>query len=273
MLACAPLLGSALFLAVSLPLTAEYILHLEHYGAKSAAEAFQPWVGAVYSARSIVDNLTLGALGLSAVELPIGLVPVALAALVLLGIWWWRPVPHRRLLPLGLGLILLNYLLIYSARAEWDYAQMTMSNWSRYHLLPQLGLALLVCGGLPRFQDRLDLRGPAATLSRRQARLLGGLVAALFVIQLPHALLVPRANDPEQREVLRRIQDTDAVCQAHHIAADQARAVLPFLRVPLCAKSENGWNLLRGSHDPRPMPLDEVRRLVWPSGAPSGARD
>src|SRR5206468_4244356 len=51
-LALVPLLGSVAFLAVSLPRTANHILHLEHYGDKTAVQAFSPLTGLVYTGRS-----------------------------------------------------------------------------------------------------------------------------------------------------------------------------------------------------------------------------
>src|SRR5262249_17774750 len=144
-----PLLGTALFLAVSLPLTARTIMHLEHYGGQTAVDAFDPSIGIVYTARSLVDNLLLGVGGVFGIALPVWLgVPVLIGVLVL-GTWWWRQARDRRLMLLGLGLIGSSYLLVYSARSGWLYSQMVEPNFSRYHLLPHLGLVLFFCGGLP----------------------------------------------------------------------------------------------------------------------------
>jgi len=60
-LALVPLLGSALFLAVSLPRTAAYIMHLPHYDEKTALQAFHPLRGLQYTFWSVVENLLLGA--------------------------------------------------------------------------------------------------------------------------------------------------------------------------------------------------------------------
>ena len=48
---------------VSLPRTADIIMHLDHYQGKTAHEAFQPLVGLGYTARSVVDHLLLGVAG------------------------------------------------------------------------------------------------------------------------------------------------------------------------------------------------------------------
>jgi hypothetical protein len=145
----APLAGTAAFLAVSLPRTAQKIMHLEHYDGGTAVEAFHPLQGLVYTGRSVVDNLLCGVLGFGTVHCPVGLVPVVLLAVAALGVWWWWRAPCRRLLLLGLGMVGSSYLLVYSARAEWGYDnRMNLPNWTRYHLLPQLGLTLFVAGGL-----------------------------------------------------------------------------------------------------------------------------
>ena len=57
--ALAPLLGTALVLAVSLPRTAATILHLGHYEGKTALQAFHPDRALLYGARSLADNLVL----------------------------------------------------------------------------------------------------------------------------------------------------------------------------------------------------------------------
>jgi hypothetical protein len=262
-----PLLGSAAFLAVSLPRSADYILHLEHYqmrGKTNAVEAFDPLVGLVNTGRSVVDNLALGVFGISAVECPPLLVPVALALLAAACVWWWRPARPRRLLWLGLAFILFNYLLVYSARAAWDYSgHMTQWPWGRYHLLPQLGLTLLVVGGLPARQPRLFQLDPSGRLTPAQAGALGWLIAVLVVVQAPRAMLAVNEYEPEQARVFRLIDDTDARCRAHHIDAATARAALEPLNYGYFGRV-NGWEFLRGSDDPRPVPVEEARRLLQP---------
>lgn len=284
-----PLAGSGLFLAVSLPRTAQHIMHLDHYQGKSSLEAFQPLVGIAYTGRSLIENLMLGVIGVGGIDLPIAVVVVVLVGLVIAAAWWWRGAPARPLLVLGLGLILGSYVLTYSARADLiGEARMNQPNWSRYHLFPQLGLVLVVCGGLSG--RRLD---PAGTLSWQQTRGLLLLIAVLFILQLPRGLLArwPAATNPEEQlallrsdpwrwcrqawedwredrpraeqlAVLRRIGEMDARCRQQRIAAPTARAALDWLKIPGCQPWENGWDLLRGSDDPLPHTVEEVRKLL-----------
>src|SRR5262249_50026546 len=100
-----PLLGTAGFLAVSLPRTAEHIMHLEHYQGRSALESFGPLTGLLYSARSLVDNLLPGILGVGGFSFPPPVVPVLLLLVIAAAVWWWRRAPDRRLLLVGLGAI------------------------------------------------------------------------------------------------------------------------------------------------------------------------
>jgi hypothetical protein len=180
----AVLAGSAAFLAVSLPRTADAILHTSHYQGKTALEAFNLTAGAISSARSVVDNLLLGVFGVGGVpwSVPLPVVPVILAGLAALLGWWWLPALRSgargvRLLPVGLALVAANYLLVYSTRADWGYeGLMTLMHWSRYHILPQLGLALLVVGAWPARQ------GPPTSPRRQQGE--------------DHPLLAPRACIP-----------------------------------------------------------------------------
>jgi hypothetical protein len=257
-----PLLGTALFLAISLPRTAERIMTLEHYDGRTAAESFQPLVGLKFTSRSLVDNLLLGQLGLTCVEVPVTLIPAILAVVAALAAWWWWQAPDRRLLLLGLGFIGSGYLLVYSARAAWGYdGLMTRPAWSRYHLLPQLGLALFVVGGLP---GRGFSVAPSGRLTRRQVIGLGWLIAVCFLVSLPRAVICcqPYLGTPELREGLRRLEEVDAVCRQQHISADQAREALGKWDAPGFYDRVNAWEFLRGSDDPRPHSVAEVKRLL-----------
>jgi len=260
--ALSPLLGSLAFLAVSLPLAGERILHAEHYGSMNALQAFEITTGLVNTGRSVVDNLLLGSVGIAGFACPPALVVVGLAVLTGAGVWGWPRLSQRRLLILGLGFILLNYVLIYGARAAWLYATedgQGLRFWSRYNVFPQLGVALVVCAGLA---GRQDFSSGSDQLSRGQLWGIGWLIPALLILQLPHGLLGSPVYDPEQREVLRRVEEMDARCRAQHIAPEMARAVLEPLPVP--GGGHNAWSFLRGSDDPRPLTEAEAWRLLHP---------
>lgn len=249
--ALVPLLGSAAFLAVSLPLTARHIMHLPHYVGKTALEAFHPLIGLEYTGRALVDNLALGVIGVCGYPLPRGVVVGGLLVLAGGAAWWWRRAPRPRLLLLGLGFILSSYWLIYSARAEWSYEDQMVS-WTRYNLFPQLGLALFIAGGLAH-----------GSLTRQRLRGLVLLTAGLLVIQFPRAQVVAAAYDPSERHLFERIREVDARCRAYHISAATARGeVLEPLPVPWWDERANGWVMLRGSDSPRDIDPGEVRRLL-----------
>jgi hypothetical protein len=263
---CVPAVGTAVFLAISLPLTSEAIMHTAHYEGKTALEAFHPPLGAVNTCRTLVDNLALGQIGVSMVVLPIWLVPIPLAFLIFAFVRWWRPVYEPRLLLAGLGFILLSYLLIYSARAEWKYGQ--MRGWLRYHAWPQAGFTMLLCAGL-------KWRAADPFFSRKRLLIL---VAVLFVLHLPRGILASRRFDPNQGKVLASIEETDALCRQHGIDRETACAALSEIRaaflgedvlrkkdqglqVPDCAP-ENGWLLLRGAARSGAIRVDEARRIL-----------
>jgi hypothetical protein len=256
-----PLLGTAAFLAISLPRTAAQILHLPHYEGRTTWDVFHPLTGVVSTGRSLVDNLGLGALGISGVCCPPALVALGLVLWAAALAWWWRP-PGRGALPwVGLALIFTSYVLTYSARADWGYEDMTVRNWSRYHLLPQAGLALIVCGGLKGRQGiRFHLQ-PDGDLSYRQARGLTVLILVLFIIHLPRAIIgSPRYES--QVPALLRVENIDARCRTHHISAENARAALPPFVIPGCNLDDNAWDLLQGSDDPLPLSIEEIRVLL-----------
>ena len=285
--AAVPLVGTAAFLSVSLPLTAAAIVHLEHYRIQDtdAIQAFQPGKGFLMSLRSIVENLLLGLVGVTDVTVPVPLVVAALLALAAFGVWWWWRAPCRRLLLLGVGLIGASYLLVYSARANWaDDLSLVGVSWSRYHLLPQLGLALFVVGGLPAWNGRLFLLQADGRLTRRQVRFVACLIGVLMLIHLPRSVTATVRFEPmpfdfrtskvappdAQHAALRRVDEVDARCREHGISADAAKRVLPWLSIPGTSPQGapgeiNGWILLAGSAAPRAPETrsdEEIRRLL-----------
>jgi hypothetical protein len=267
---------------VSLPRTAEYILHLKHYGGRTALDAFQPLIGLVYTGRSLVDNLLFGVFGLTGVQVWLPLVPVVLLGLAAAATWWWRRAPRPRLLLLGLGLIGSGYLLVYSARADWAYeGGMNRPGWSRYHLLPQLGLTLFIVGGLPGIGYRVSGFGfrvrpdPSGTVSASRnpipdtrypipdsERALLILLGACLVVQLPRAIACGPDWLPGQRAALEKVERVDAACRQHRISAELAAKALPRLAIPGAGDEGTGWELLRGSDDPLTLTPEEARRLL-----------
>jgi len=252
----APLLGSVAFLAVSLPLSGKEIWHADHYGSKNAAEAFEPLTGLINTGRSVVDNVLLGAVGISGFTCPPWVVIVCLIMLTVAGVWWWRRTSDHRLFVLGLALILLNYWLIYSARAGWPY-DIQLRAWSRYNVFPQLGLALIVCSGL----RPAPVAEPSPALSLGQIRLLAGLILILFVVNWPRGYFGTLECDPDQARVFARVDEIDARCRAYRISAADARRVLENIDMP-GGGCDNPWRFLRGSANPIPHTEAETRELL-----------
>jgi hypothetical protein len=271
--AIAPLLGTALFFAAGIPGTSERVWHAEHYQGKTAAEAFSGSIGLLYTVRSLADNLLLGAFGFSLGFLPDGInLPVACELVLLLllavGLLWWRVGAQHRLAGLALCLIVLSYFLAYSARSGWPYDNtMNRTHWSRYHLLPHLGLTLLICAGLSVREGRWFVLQPGGTLSHRQAATLTLLALGLLAAQFPRAVLGMYPPSPEQRAKLQRIADVDQLCRQHHIDKETARKALGHLKIPYSYDTEDGWLLLRGSPQPREMTSEEARELLGAAAA------
>jgi hypothetical protein len=263
-----PLLGSAAFLAVSLPQTAGRILNTGHYHERNALQAFDPVAGLVLSARTVVDSLVFGVANALGTASPPYLVVLGLGLLAVAGGWWWRRAPQPRLLLLGLGFIFLSYWLIYSTRAAWPYEGF-MQRWTRYHLFPYLGLVLFLCGGLPSRHGTLFRLDPTGRLTRPQLRALALLIAVLFVAQFPQGVAghLKLDRDPlVQWQVLQRIEEVDACCREHGISAETARQALEPLDVPYSGEPPriNGWEWLRGSARAQPMSIAEAKRLLTP---------
>jgi hypothetical protein len=178
-----------------------------------------------------------------------------------LGALWWRATPRRRLLALGLALTIGSDLLVYSARADWNYER-SVHNWTRYHLFPHLGLVLFVVGGLPRFDGRWFALASTGRLSWRQTIALAGLIAAMLACHWPRTHRLHFNVPPEQIAILARVERVDAHCRAAGIAGATARQALAFVQFPLGYAGENAWEFLRGSPSPIPMSVDEARALL-----------
>jgi hypothetical protein len=275
---------------VSLPLTAQSIMHLHHYGDESAVEAFGPIIGLQYSFRAVVDHLAWGTIGVSEVICPTPWVWAVFGGLVVIASVWICFAPRKSLAILGVAAIGASYWLVYSARAGWRYDQ--MASWSRYHLFAQLGLTFLMVGGL-RLPRRILPGEWEAGASFRQCIVLCTLIGLLFVLQLPRGILAhvrmleetETGSDftstlpggkrvywrdakfhAEQMRAFKRIEAVDGLCQEHHISAVDARKVLDPIEIPYDASGdpqrENNWQFLRGSDQPRERSDEEIRRLV-----------
>jgi hypothetical protein len=294
--ALVPLLGTGLFLALSLPRTAAIINQLPHYRGQTAVAAFDPVVGLGYTLRALVDGLVLGAAGIPAVATPVWLLPAILAALSALAWWWWRRAAATALLWLGAGMMAGGYLLVYSARARWSYDLLVEPSFNRYHLLPHLGLVLFVCGGLPRRSSVAPAPQQTLPLGPRSFAVLLAVLAVCVVVQLPRGLVCCVAGVPSlgtlqdlgqrsdlvrsfldqlppesvevldevgrQPQALQLIEEMDARCREQDISAEAARGVLEPLDIPGSGNRINGWDFLCGSPHPRQWRPEEVKRLL-----------
>jgi hypothetical protein len=95
------------------------------------------------------------------------------------------------------------------------------------------------------------------------------LIGVCFLMQLPRGLVCssPTGRDQfaevrQQQAALRRIEEVDSLCRQHHISAAAARQALGRLDVPLSCDVIDGWEFLIGSDDPRPLPPEEIKRLL-----------
>jgi hypothetical protein len=259
--ALVPLLGTAVSLTITLPLNGKQIANLPRVEQPGvvAWQTFKPNIALGYTLRAMVDDVIPGAFGYTEVTFSIPVViGVWVAFLVLGALWWWRA-PHRPLLALGLGLIVLSYETIFTVRAYFEYEG--MHHWGRYHLMAHLGLVLFLCGGIPRRVAAWVNAAPGWAIDERAAQLL----ILLLITQAPRM----EAFDgcAQQHADLERVEQVDARCRKHHIDAATAREALPEFEISrmsdeLDGRPLSGWDLLRGSPDPRPMTAEEARPLL-----------
>jgi hypothetical protein len=279
--ALVPLLGTVFSLAITMPLNAERILNLprveEDKKDLKARETLDPVAGLEYTLRATVDSLVPGVLGVDTLYYdrercpgaPRLAVPAWLALLGAVALWWWLRAPHRRLLLLGLGFIFFSYVIIFTVRAYLPYEE--VHHWGRYHLFAHLGLVVFFCGGWPlrRFLAHPEVGGVHIGTGGRFDLLAAGALLLFTLAQVPFT--GGGRDDLSQRKDLRRVERVDALCREHHIDAETARAALSYFCPAGCGERDvngqpiSGWDLLRGSPDPRPVSVEEARSLLLPA--------
>jgi hypothetical protein len=267
-----PIVGTLAFLSVSLPRTADRIIHAEHYQGKTVFAAFDLRLGMENTVRTLADNQVIGAVGVfdktAVFSWPVVIAIVAAEAALAALCWWIAP--RRCLLLLGLALILASDLVVYSARADWNYAR-TVHNWTRYHLFPHFGLVLFVAGVLPWFEGRWWRLRPDGALSARQAIAVVVLIAGLFASNWPRTR-VTHVRVPEQLAMLKRVEAIDDRCRDARMSAATAREAMGFLAAPLGYAEDNVWDLLRCSSSPVEMSVDEARRTLYAASGSNNVR-
>jgi hypothetical protein len=260
--AAVPLLGTVVFLAVSLPRTADAIVHKHHDEGKTVFQTLNLQVGFKNTLRTLADNQVIGAFGVGRSEAFDGGAALAIdAILMVLAIFWWRVASHRRLVLLGIMIVLASDLLVYGARADWSYVKETRQ-WTRYHLFPHFGLVLALIGGLPAFAlEQTALKGNR--LSYTQA---GGLMLLMVALSIAHAPRTarPHVHIDKASEVLLLMDRIEEACRRYGIAGDTARAALGFRQLPFGYPGYNAWELVRGSGTPRAISVRDAAAILRP---------
>lgn len=257
-LAATPLLGTLAGVTASFYVATDQIVRASHYRGKTIFGAFDPLAGLENTLRTLADNQIPGVFGFwhKTWIVPWPAVLASTAALAVLAAIWWRRTSDRRLLWLGLAILLVSDVMVYSARADWSYER-TVHNWTRYHLFPHLGLVLFVVGGLPRFAGRWFALVPDR-LSGPQTIALLALLAAAVACHWPRT---HRSHIffPSQVALMERVERVDAACRRFGIGGPTAREALPFVKFPLGYERDNVWEFLRGSPAPIPVTVEDAR--------------
>jgi hypothetical protein len=146
----APLLGTVLFLAVAVPLKARGVIERASYAGQTPAEAVDPLKGVLFGVRSTVDLLMARNVGIETHrylrrEWYAGLFIALILVLAELVERSRRPIP----LILGIAMVLIPYAVTLPLRSWVQYPQFLW--WTRYQLIPQLGVTLVVCSALAEY--------------------------------------------------------------------------------------------------------------------------
>jgi hypothetical protein len=209
--AAAPLAGTVLFVVVAALTASDEIVSAAHYRGKTFVGAFDPVEGVKNTLRTLADNQVPGLIGVwdrhSTFSWPVVWTVVGSAGV--LAFVWWRGAPRRRLLVLGLAIIVTSNLIVYGARADWNYDR-SVHNWTRYHLFPHLGIVLFVIGGLVRFEGTWFQLASNGRLTARQSAALVLLIVGLFACHWPRSRGSTRPASPPGSMRILRVRRSDS---------------------------------------------------------------
>lgn len=178
--ALAPTVSTAAAAVLIIPRMLQWFQTDEYLGSSSreALRMFDPVAGLGNMVRVSVDFLLIRSLGPTATldvwwayALVFPVLPVALAGFVRRHPGYWSQFPL-------LGVVVAPYALVYPFRSFVPYA--TLQMWTRYHLIPQFGLALLLTAALCTHCPTLRNAGPQP--SARQAVVLAVSAAILTAL-------------------------------------------------------------------------------------------
>src|SRR5690606_26796798 len=114
-------------------------------------------------------------------------------------------------LALGAALVLTGYGLVYSSRAFVPYEELLRPAWTRYHLPPHLGLALLLPAVLAAGFRQV---APPGGLTARQILAFVVLLVLLGWTQYPRGYASEMRDFVRlQREGLRQLDAVDRLCR------------------------------------------------------------
>lgn len=246
--AAIPLAGTAAYLALTSLFRYHSVLEA------SARRTFDPINGLLLAARGpfyLAASLLLGA------ERPEALAPRAvelaffalfLAAAIALAL----RAREGRWAAVGLLLVLAGHGLTFSFRTWLAGVAETLS-FTRYHLFPQLGLALILGTALRPWLARPRLGWPAALAT----------ALALFLLNGPEIRARGRWTDyPEQRATLAALDRLSDICRDRRISREQAAAALDPVLVRWSNTGHNLFVLLPVSPGTPTRPPDDVRADV-----------
>jgi hypothetical protein len=270
--------------------TSRGIFAAQNLGGRGAGEALRPWRGIVHTVHAIPEMLVLRNLGIQA---EIAESQAAVMCALLLGMWTWYHLRGVRIAPLeaaGATLVLVSYLLIYTARGYLPFASLRTTPW--YQTLPQIGFVVFAGGLLARgapvpgarhvanmgsvlaivafgvvvcalqkpLADRLFLEEVFPSLSAREAESLP------LPASLPQQMAgeVARLSASEQARVLDQFDRIEAASRQFGISAGTLEESFGKPSFPSIPTELNPWTILRLAPEPGAAEATAVREaLGW----------
>ena len=275
--AAIPLAVSTVALALALGLGGSRIDATTSFHGLTVRQAFHPMRGVVHTLQVIPEELVLGNLGVSA---DTTVAQGALFSAALAAAWAWSRRGRGAIVPLeaaGATLVLLAYLVEWSARGylPFDRSLREVVGW--YDTVPQVGAVLFVAGWCTA--GRVPSL-PGAVHPPARASLLGVLLleAALLIAQTPRTLaqfersLPPMTAEEAKRVTTPEVRRLRALIMAEDRAQWQSRHLAKLERVEARARQlgigrrviHETFGRLRAPELPKPEVYDALGLLDLP---------
>lgn len=241
--------------------TSAFLLLVSLFGHREALEGsvrrnFRIWEAVGPTLRAPITVLLPGVAGVKNLDTVIPHVAACIICLAVSAVLLFLVVRrgiHAGLVVGGMGLIVLGYGLTYGARG----GAVNLLNVQRYHLFPQVGLAMIVAAFVARFGNRFEHR-PVARISLC-------MLVALGLLFVHRAELKGRARFLRfngQAATLAAMEHVESLCESFGVGRDQALRELAPVRNRWFDFDLNALTMIAPSRESRVVRGEDIRPAI-----------